>query len=122
MSRRRTPIKKTLEMHQGTTFLAVISCKQLDGTSIYDLTGATARWTLQAEEGDSTYLAEGTENNGRVVIDTVAGTITLVMLDSDVDALAFGGRRQRWWHKVELAETGGVVRPIQYGDVKAFPA
>lgn len=88
------------------------------GTIVYhlpvDLAGYTARAHIrETQDATATILTLTTENGG-IVIDNAAKTVTLVLTATQTAALSFDSAV----YDLELVSGGGEVYRIAYGDVK----
>jgi hypothetical protein len=78
-----------------------------------DLAGYTARMSIKDRVGGTLITPQMTTENGKIVIDNVAKTITLIL-----DAAATASiTKTDGVYDLELVSAGGVVTPLMYGDV-----
>lgn len=115
------PHTRPLTLRQGMTFSHTVACKTAAG-GVYDLTGATARAVIRYREGAAgDPLVDLTAANSRIVIDVDAGTVQMVVSNTDTAALDIGTSVKHWWYVLWLAESGGYVRELMSGVMIARP-
>ena len=107
--------KLDLTVEQGATFRHVLTLRA--GAVPYDLTGHVARMQLRADVRSPTTLLELTSENGRLVIDALAGKITLV-LDATTTAGMTSGTAI---YDLEIEAADGTVTRLVQGKVKVLP-
>ena len=95
---------------QGSTFLRDVEVTNFDD-SVRDLDGFTARMQVRKDMEATSTLIELTTENGRMLIDGNAGTISLIISAADTAALQFSGI-----YDLELIGGTGVVERLLQGN------
>lgn len=108
------PVKVNITIYQGSTYEHRFDV--LDGTSIYDLTGFSARMQFRATVDAATTLYEATSADD-LVIDGPAGTVTVLIPDETSEAWAF----TRAVYDLEIEAPTGEAYRIAEGSVKVRP-
>lgn len=76
------------------------------------LVGATARMQIRAKLDSTTIIEELTTENGKIIIDNVLKTITILLSDTITSAYTFSGAV----YSMEIIVSGEVI-PFIYGDI-----
>jgi hypothetical protein len=102
-----------LYIQQGTTFDLTLLWESAPGTPI-NLTGYVARMDIRA--GEEASVPEMTLNttNARIILGGVAGTIRLLVTDTDTAALTAGGN---YVYDLELESGSGATTRVLEGKV-----
>ena len=99
-------------LEQGATFQVTLTYKDSNDTAI-DLTSYTARMKIKESHAESASLVELTTANGGITLGGVAGTIALLISDTDTTALDF----DNGVHDLEIVSGSGIVTRIVEGNV-----
>lgn len=105
------------EMHAGETIdLAVVVIdKATRGRK--NLAGATIKWVLYDEVGESAVLSKSTETVGEITdVDGLNGLFTVALLPADTIDVAPG----TYYHESEVVDSGGSASVVFTGQVKIF--
>jgi hypothetical protein len=100
----------------ATGFTAYTSGGVIEFNEPVDLTGYTARMQIRQSLQSDTVLLELTTENGGIVIDTGASTITLNIDATDTAAIDW----QQGVYEVEMTSSGGKVDSLAGGAVKVL--
>lgn len=101
-----------INIQQGATFERVLTVTESDG-SILDLTGYTARMQIRPEVDSEVVYANLTTENGLIVVDSVAGTISLTINASTTSAMTREGV-----YDLEIISSGGKIYKLLKGIVR----
>lgn len=104
--------KLNLVIEQGTTFNPVLTYSD-SGNNPIDLTGFTARMQIRASRTAAAFIHELTTGNGGITLGGVAGTIALLISDTDTAAFTF----KTAVYDLELISAGGIVTRLLEGSV-----
>lgn len=107
------PIKYDLEIWQGKTFEKPFFFKDADD-KIIKFDGYTARMQLRSSLDASDVEIELTSENGRIIIDSERGSVTLLISAEDTASLRIGSFK----YDLELVTASGRVYGPFYGKVK----
>ena len=77
-----------IELEQGTTFDRTITYRDSASNPI-DLTGYTARMKIKEYASDTSPLLELTTENSKIVLGGAAGTIRLIITDTETASFTF---------------------------------
>jgi len=101
-----------ITIYQGETFDRTFTYNTgtLASYTPVDLTGYTARMQIRERLEDSTTIAELTTENSKIVLGGVAGTIQLLLTDTETSAITTNGV-----YDLELISGGGVVTRLMQG-------
>lgn len=75
---------------QGATFRRVLALKDADNVAI-DITGAVVNMQVRRDLTSPDVILEASTTNGRITIVGATGTITIVVLAADMEAIASSG-------------------------------
>lgn len=78
-----------IEADQGSTLTRTITWKQSNGVPV-DLSGFTARMHVRTAVDAASVTLEASTSNGRIVLGGVAGTVTINVESSAMEAIAAG--------------------------------
>lgn len=81
-------VKKNITIEQGATFKLVLTWKDSKSRPI-NLTGYSARLQVRAALGDAAVLIDASTANGKIVLGTTNGLITVTLTDEETQALTF---------------------------------
>ena len=112
------PINLVIEA--GATFAPLWTWKTgdtLETAVPVDLTGATARMHIRAEEDSDATLYELTTENGRITLGDENGTIELEIPDADSAAFIW----EEGVYDLEIEFPDGTVRRWSHGCVRVVP-
>lgn len=104
--------KLNIVIEQGTTFNPVLTYTDENDAAI-DLSGYTARMQIRDKRTSANFIHELTTENSGITLGGVAGTITLLITDTDTAAFAF----KNAVYDLELISGGGIVTRLLNGSV-----
>jgi hypothetical protein len=104
--------KLNMVIEQGTTFNPILTYTDENNVAI-DLTGYTARMQIRLKRTSAAFLHELTTEGVGIVLGGVAGTITLLITDTDTMAFTFKSAV----YDLELISAGGIVTRLLRGSV-----
>lgn len=79
---------RNITMDQGSTYSYTWTLTDKNN-AVFDLTGYDARLQVRANYGSTSTLINATLPNGKLSIDTVAGTVTLRLTPTDTSSIRF---------------------------------
>jgi len=110
-------VRLPLTILQGETWRHQLTWKVGVPADPVDLTGCTARMQVRPEVASATVLLELTSGNGRIVLGTTDGKITLGLTATETAALTW----QRAVYDLEIVHSDGSVRRLMEGSIKVRP-
>jgi hypothetical protein len=108
--------KLDLLIEQGATFKHQLQVKQGSGASApaVNLTSYSARMQIRPEVESTTIYISLTNQNGRITITPLTGTLDLLISATDTAALSFDVA----YYDIEIVSAGGEVTRLLQGKVK----
>lgn len=104
--------KLNIVIEQGATFNPVLTYRD-ENAALIDLSGYTARMQIRLAKSDLAFIHELTTENSGITLGGVAGTITLLITDTDTAAFTFTDAV----YDLELISGGGIVTRLIEGTV-----
>lgn len=101
-----------LLIQQGSDFSHTVSLQNDDGTPLV-LTGYSAKMQIRPELGSATMLLELSTGNGRIVLNALAGQLTLSLTNTITSGLTF----RSGVYDLEITSGSGFVTRIMQGNV-----
>lgn len=111
------PAKTKLTIYQGATFRKRFTWYSPGGTQPIDLTGCTARMQVRLEIDDPAVLLDLTTENGGITLGGVAGTVDLLVSDTDTSHISW----DTGVFDLEIKFANGDVVRMVYGPVVVSP-
>ncbi len=102
--------KLNMVIEQGTTFSPVLTYADVNNVAI-DLTGYTAKMQIKKTRADLTALETLTTADGSIVLGGAAGTITLLLTDTQTAAIVW----LTGVYDLELTSGSGIVTRLIQG-------
>lgn len=103
----------SIEMFRGDT--AQINAAVKTGTTVFDLTGATVKFTARQSIVDSAVLFQKTIGSGITITNAVQGTLTVEIAPADTASLTDESSMLVW--DIEVTR-GGQVFTVAHGDLR----
>jgi len=104
--------KLNMVIEQGATFNPVFTYKDENDTLI-NLTGYTARMQIKLKRTSPSTIEDLTDGNGKIILGGAAGTITLLLTDTETAAYTFTSAV----YDLELINGSGAVTRLLQGSV-----
>ncbi len=105
-----------LNINQGSNLSLEIALKNSNGTPL-NLTGYTARMQLRASYTAPDFIVELTTENGRLVINALLGTITMLLSASTTAAIV----AKNYVYDLETVSATGFVTRVLQGEAIVSP-
>jgi len=113
--------KYNIVVEAGATYRKKITWKNSNKTPV-DLTGCTGRMQIRKNITDTTILLSLTTENGGIVIGGTLGTIQIIILDNQTDALSNGVYDLEIIHPLGSGQVRQDVTRFLYGSVTVLPS
>lgn len=107
--------KLNLDIEKGATFDVTLTYKD-ENEVVINLTGYTARLQIRDTQDAASFIHEMTTANGGIVLGGVAGTIQLIISDTDTTAFT----ETTGVYDLELISSGGAVTRLVEGTVTFY--
>jgi hypothetical protein len=104
--------KLNMVIEQGTTFNPVFTYRD-ENQSLIDLSGYTARMQIRLKRTSPSFIEELTTGNGKITLGGAAGTITLLLTDTETAAYTFTSAV----YDLELIDGSSAVTRLLQGTV-----